>query len=1719
MGFYNKIFSNSIKIAGSSKGAKPAFLMPPDGTFVKVGFQIYEALDLICEGPIAGLTDQRGRFLGDPDVKNGLRARKDFNKENNVIGSSTGGVDKGIYFDDDPLRNEQNSANIGKYDVSLKVGDEFQNAPLFGASPQKLNLIAVPIKGPYKMGVGGRAGARNGTGSRDVRTEGTDARDFVNWQNFVPRERAERPYRYVNYDSNITKLLITLQVDALQDTKSFSTKEENEAGRSKMGTPLPLTVSVRVQVGKVDKNGTETIQFAKNMTTRGGNSVSVGRSTGRLSVTGVVTNPYTVSLEGIELPTLTETDLYSFVKISKEQFETISNLVKRDISVKSITEFTDETFLYPNSCTVATSIDARYYPSVPERTFRLKGKKVLIPSNYTPIDSLGVDRRFSNDKSTRGNVIYDGPWDGTFKFGWTDNPAWIYYDLLISTRYGIGSYIRDTNIIDKWSLFEIGQYCDAVTLNDGSRTTRASGAGAFIGLDDGLGGLEPRFSCNIMFKDQTNAVDALQSLARSFRALSFYNNSTMSVRVDRPYFISDFIRTENFETEISLSTMNSTEFIPPKELKFPPHLIFNNENVLDGFFSYSDVDRTQKLSALEVSFLDKRSNYTQKTEYVEDPELIKQFGLNVQSIEGIGITSRSQANRLAKFALFESANSNETVNFNVGFEGLLLTPGDIIQVNDELKDFTKSYGTVLTTSGEEMYYDPDATGKNVKNTNDEAIIESGLGPKAILVQPAIGTSQLDNLTEGNIHLYNPIGKSGSNEFYSVPTSPNSGYRDIHQAQVISLKLKHGGSGFTYKEVDDGVLFNLDTQAIFQGIGESSDATVASQWFSKKQTNLIAGSQYSIDVSGVNSKYYRVLNVSEDENNGYAVSAVIHHTGKFRFVEENISFDIDSDTAQPDLKLTQVAKPNPPSGITSGTLSQNVDGSLNFPIEIHQATSSPGDRYVVILEEPNKNLVTSIVNKSNAGKVTNFTLEGVSKLDQIGEYELNVFSESTFPILSRSTIPVTVSFTTNAEDFGLNTSTDSFIEYKNISMLTDTNFTTSYNENDDIGTGQNSFFENDSGINATIQVDFKDIFGGSGNSILQSVTEQRVDILDSTGAIVARNFKKLGQDTEFIITNTGLEAAFGFNADNPDSLFTVPKGFKFQAGFFTLSGLANINADDQGPTLVDPTGTFINFETPNDFYDKPPMVFIQQVVSGRSTGVNGSIIRERPLGRMSISTNGFRVSNTNLHPTKYVYFASPTGVFKFDGQKKVIQVGSGNMEANIASFQTGQFLDSFDSVPKVFVQLQSTGKDHDKDGRYCTTSTSGNAVSEFSFGAFNESGKPFLSTGIFGYIASDVATFNTLLSSNASINCINISTDRVSIKPADQALYTMTGINATQVLTDFNDENRRFTSNEQILLVQNTGALHTGEHFVVNRLATGNIITSHSMATGMSKVSGYRTLGNTTGNKISLNYTGGGTTPVLNGNIHIATMVNVPPTTTNQMFILDNVLTGSLLDANANENSNISGFAFFLSGSPDLHTYLYLDGADYKLSNTKINDGENHFIEAHINRDSAGQDEIVGYVDGSSGVSAHSFNQDPLVNYHFGSMCLFNNSGRHGQGNVGDANFPSSFAFNNGNIIDAIGIITGRNRFQELDHLSSPLEIQGSLYKAEYKTGLHQFIAFHETGTRTYMLTKFTGNVFENGRPDRGFEAIQHGSFEKSDIIVDRSGVFSFDFIQIGATGI
>ena len=43
---------------------------------------------------------------------------------------------------------------------------------------------------------------------------------------------------------------------------------------------------------------------------------------------------------------------------------------------------------------------------------------------------------------------------------WTDNPAWILYDLITNKRYGLGKYGLKAYSVDKWNLYEIAKYCD-----------------------------------------------------------------------------------------------------------------------------------------------------------------------------------------------------------------------------------------------------------------------------------------------------------------------------------------------------------------------------------------------------------------------------------------------------------------------------------------------------------------------------------------------------------------------------------------------------------------------------------------------------------------------------------------------------------------------------------------------------------------------------------------------------------------------------------------------------------------------------------------------------------------------------------------------------------------------------------------------------------------------------------------------------------------------------------------------------------------------------------------------------------------------------------------------------------------------------------------------------------------------------------------------------------
>ena len=238
-----------------------------------------------------------------------------------------------------------------------------------------------------------------------------------------------------------------------------------------------------------------------------------------------------------------------FIRVRKLDHESNSQRLKKQVMLYSITEIVKCPFSYPLSAMVRSRIDARTFAEVPSRTFNLRLKKILVPSNYYPLTTDGIDLRFNQDaefvknaaqrKKNTGLIttvqntdynfeLYRGDWDGTFKLAWSDNPAWIVYDMLINPVYGIGTRLDDLSDIDIWSLYKIGRYCDGVDEE-----------GIYEGVFDGSNGVEPRFSCNILMDSSANAFQRINEICTIFNGKAF---GQMGVLVFTPIDLNQSLR-------------------------------------------------------------------------------------------------------------------------------------------------------------------------------------------------------------------------------------------------------------------------------------------------------------------------------------------------------------------------------------------------------------------------------------------------------------------------------------------------------------------------------------------------------------------------------------------------------------------------------------------------------------------------------------------------------------------------------------------------------------------------------------------------------------------------------------------------------------------------------------------------------------------------------------------------------------------------------------------------------------------------------------------------------------------------------------------------------------------------------------------------------------------------------------------------------------------------
>ncbi|HFX7635292.1 TPA: phage tail protein [Acinetobacter baumannii] len=314
----------------------------------------------------------------------------------------------------------------------------------------------------------------------------------------------------------------------------------------------------------------------------------------------------------IDLP---KADSGWLIRVRRITPNSTSEFVSDKMYVEAFTEVVDAKLRYPNTALLGLQYDAETFGNVAKLAVDLKGRLLLVPTNYNP--------------QTRQ---YTGIWDGTFKRAYTNNPAWIYYDLCTNDRYGLGNRLTPF-MIDKWSLYRLAQYCDQ-------------------SVSDGLGGQEPRFTCNVYIQNAEDAFSILMKLAGVFRAIAFWDGTSIICDADIPQ---------------------------------DTYFTYTRANVVGGVFEYSGTRARDRHNVVKVAWDNPANHYKTEYEFVRDENAIAESGqVRILELDAWGCTSRGQAQRAGHWALKSEQKETRTVSFKVGLDGHIPLPGRVIEIADEL---------------------------------------------------------------------------------------------------------------------------------------------------------------------------------------------------------------------------------------------------------------------------------------------------------------------------------------------------------------------------------------------------------------------------------------------------------------------------------------------------------------------------------------------------------------------------------------------------------------------------------------------------------------------------------------------------------------------------------------------------------------------------------------------------------------------------------------------------------------------------------------------------------------------------------------------------------------------------------------------------------------------------------------------------------------------------
>lgn len=303
------------------------------------------------------------------------------------------------------------------------------------------------------------------------------------------------------------------------------------------------------------------------------------------------------------------------IRVVRDTADSTSQMLQNKTQVQAITEVIDARLRYPHTALLYVSFNAKSFSNIPKISCKPKGRVIRIPQNYDPIARA-----------------YSGTWDGTFKWGWTNNPAWIWFDILTEPRFGLGRRVTAA-MLDKWELYRIAQRCDQK-------------------VPDGKGGsgTEPRFMFDIYIQAQADAWQVIKDIAAGFNGMTFWGNNMFNVVSDMPADTS----------KLQILTRASVVGKP----------------------TYSSGSEKNRYSSALINFSDPDNHYQDRTTAVMFPDLVKQFKFKQTQLTAIGCTRESEAQRRGGWAVY-SNSLDRIITVQTGLDGFAYVPGTVFAFADE----------------------------------------------------------------------------------------------------------------------------------------------------------------------------------------------------------------------------------------------------------------------------------------------------------------------------------------------------------------------------------------------------------------------------------------------------------------------------------------------------------------------------------------------------------------------------------------------------------------------------------------------------------------------------------------------------------------------------------------------------------------------------------------------------------------------------------------------------------------------------------------------------------------------------------------------------------------------------------------------------------------------------------------------------------------------------